>query len=194
MPLRTVLLVLTLICSAEAYSQASVSAGVGLPIAPSAFTELYNPGFGVSGSFPLPIRGLIVQPRLTAGFDVLQIDAAFLEERGGELDVEIEGGDLSVIHIGLDVQIIRPNAAIKPYFSPFLGFAIISVEDFSISGISFQGGEGETAVAIGAAAGLAVRLPVGPHVFVEGRLLHAFTDEDATTWAPIRAGVAFDLD
>lgn len=177
-----------------AFGQASVSAGIAVPVAPDQLADLYNPGFGLSGSFPLPIRALMVQPRLTAGFDILQVDAGFLEERGEELGSEIDGGNLSIIHVGFDVQIIRPNAAVKPYVAPFFGFAIIAVENFSISGISYGGGEGETAVAIGGAAGVAIRLPVGPHVFAEGRLMHAFTEDNGTTWAPLRAGVAFDLD
>lgn len=194
MPLRAAVLILLLAGPATAYGQASVSAGMAVPVAPNAFTDVYNPGFGISGSFPLPIRAMIVQPRLTAGFDVLQADEEFLRERGEQIGAEIEGGDLSIIHVGLDVQIIRPVAAIKPYVSPFIGFAIISVEEISVGGVGFQGGEGETAIAVGAAAGVAVRLPFGPHLFVEGRLLHAFTEDDATTWAPLRAGVAFDLD
>lgn len=194
MSLRAFLILAVLALPTAAFGQASVSAGVGIPVAPGTLTDLYNPGFGMSGSFPLPIRALIVQPRLTAGFDVLQLDADFLANREGELGVEIEGGDLSIIHVGFDVQFIRPNAAIKPYVAPFLGFAIISVEDFSVSGISFQGGESQTGVAIGAAAGVAVRLPIGPHIFVEGRVLHAFTDGEDSTWAPMRAGVALDLD
>lgn len=194
MSCRAFLLLFTLACPSVAFCQASLSAGVGIPIAPGTLTNQYNPGFGFSGSFPLPIRGLFVQPRLTAGFDVLQIDAEYLESRGSDLGVEIEGGDLSAVHVGFDVQFIRPYAAIKPYVSPFLGFAIISIEDVSISGISFSGGEAETSVAIGAAAGVAVRLPVGPYLFVEGRVLHAFTEGDGRTWAPLRGGVAFDLD
>ena len=194
MSLRASLLLFALALPTAAFGQASVSAGVGIPVAPGSLTDLYNPGFGMSGSFPLPIRGLIVQPRLTAGFDVLQIDADFLAIREGEVGVDIEGGDLSVIHVGFDVQFIRPNAAIKPYVSPFVGFALISVEDFSVGGLSFQGAEAQTGIAIGAAAGVAVRLPIGPHLFVEGRVLHAFTDGEDSTWAPVRAGVAFDLD
>ena len=194
MPFRAAVLFLLLAGPVSAFGQASVSAGMGVPVAPGELNDVYNPGFGISGSFPLPIRALIVQPRLTAGFDVLQADTEFLRERGEIIGAEIEGGDLSVIHVGLDVQIIRPVAAIKPYVSPFIGFAIISVEDISVGGIGYEGGEGETAIALGVAGGLAVRLPIGPHLFVEGRLLHAFTEDDATTWAPLRAGVAFDLD
>lgn len=194
MSFRAFLLLFTLAFPTAVFGQASLSAGVGVPVAPSTLTDQYDPGFGISGSFPLPIRGLFVQPRLTAGFDVLQVDAEFLESRGNELGVEIEGGDLSAVHVGFDVQFIRPHAAIKPYISPFLGFAIISVEDFSVSGITYSGGEAETSVAIGAAVGVAVQLPIGPHLFVEGRVLHAFTEGDGMTWAPIRAGLAFDLD
>lgn len=194
MSLRAFLLLFTLAFPAAAFGQASLSAGVGIPIAPSTFSERYNPGFGFSGSFPLPIRNVFIQPRLTAGFDVLQIDAEFLERLGRERGGVFEGGDLSAVHVGFDVQFIRPYAAIKPYISPFLGFAIIAFEDFSISGIRVPGGEAETAVTLGAAVGLAVRLPVGAYVFVEGRVLHAFTKNDATTWAPVRGGVAFDLD
>lgn len=194
MSFRAFLLLLTFAFPTTAFCQASLSAGVGVPIAPSTLTDQYNPGFGFSGSFPLPIRALIMQPRFTAGFDVLQVDSEFLESRGGELGVEIEGGDLSAVHVGFDVQFIRPHAAIKPYVSPFLGFALISIEDFSIGGITFSGGEAKTAVAIGGAVGVAVQLPIGPYLFVEGRVVHAFTEGDGITWAPVRAGVAFDLD
>lgn len=194
MSLRALLLVFALALPTVAFGQASLSAGVGIPVAPGTLTDLYNPGFGISGSFPLPIRDLIVQPRLTAGFDILQIDEDFLANREGQLGVEIEGGDLSIIHVGFDAQFIRPSAAIRPYVSPFVGFAIASIQDFSVGGISVQGGEAQTGLTIGAAAGVAVRLPVGPYVFVEGRVLHAFMEGDDTTWAPVRAGVAFDLD
>ncbi len=193
MPLRALILLLTLACPAAALGQASLSAGVAIPVSPVGFTDTYNPGFGISGSFPLPIRMLVVQPRLTAGFDVLQVDGTLLEERGEELDVEIEGGDFSIIHVGFDVQFIRSSGTIKPYASPFLGFAIFSFADLQVNGISVDGGQGEAAATIGAALGVAVRLPFGPHVFLEGRLLHAFTEDDDTTWAPVRLGVAVDL-
>lgn len=93
MSLRAFLVPFTLAFPAAVFCQASLSAGVGVPVAPSTLADQYKPGFGISGSFPLPIRALFVQPRLTAGFDVLRIDAEFLESRASELAVEIEGGD-----------------------------------------------------------------------------------------------------
>lgn len=192
MLLRALLVLIFLACPSIAFSQASISAGFAVPVAPSQLQDAYNLGFGISGSFPLPIRTQMVQPRLTAGFDVLQIDSDFQKERGEVLGGEIEGGDLSIIHVGFEAQVIRPRGSIKPYVSPFLGFAMVSVEEFTVGGLAQRDG-GETAATIGVAAGVALSLPFGPHVIVEGRLLHAFTEGDATTWAPFRVGLAFDL-
>lgn len=194
MAFRHIVALVAVLFPTAAYGQASLSLGGAIPLAPESLTQTYNHGFGASGSFPLPIRNLIIQPRLTAGFDVLQTDEEFLERRGEELGIDIEGGALSMIHVGFDVQFIRPNGTVKPYISPFLGFAIISVEDVSLGGISFQRQESATGFTLGGAVGLAVRLPPGPHVIVEGRVLHAFTDVESTTWLPLRAGIAFDLD
>lgn len=183
MPFRTILLTGLLIlfacqlsCPVSARGQAALSVGASFPIAPEGFRDAYNPGFGMAGSFPLPLPDITIIPRLSAGFALHQFD----EENAVEAD-----GSLSTIYVGVDGQLIRPHGAVKPYVAPFLGFALFSADDFS---------EGETGVALGAALGAAFRIPAGLHLFIEGRIVHGFLDGDDLTWMPILAGVVFDLD
>ncbi len=176
MSIRSLLLLVVLTFPITARGQASLSAGVSFPLAPEGFRDAYDPGFGMSGSFRLPLPELLIVPRLTAGFALHQID---------EGSVEREGGNLSSIFVGFDGQLIRPHGLIKPYVAPFLGFAIFSAESFS---------EGETGIAIGGAVGVAFRLPPGPHLFVEARVAHAYLEGSDVRWTPVHGGVAFDLD
>lgn len=176
MYVRILILIVLLSCPKMAPGQASVSAGASFPIAPEGFRSAYDVGFGMAGSFRLPLPEIGIVPRLSVGFALHQID----EENAVEA-----GGNLSTIYVGFDGQLIPPHGMIKPYAAPFLGFAIFSADDFS---------EGETGIAVGASVGVAFRLPPGPHLFVEGRIVHGFLDGDDLTWMPIQAGVAFDLE
>lgn len=176
MQLRSLILFAFLAFPAAAHGQAAISAGIAYPIAPDGFTSAYNPGFSMSGSFVLPFPEMIVIPRLSAGFAAIQFD---------EGSDETERGDLSAIFVGFDAQFIRPRGMIKPYIAPFLGFSIVSVEGFSV---------GETGYTIGGAAGVAVRLPAGPHLFADVRLLHAYLEGGNLTWIPVHVGIAFDLE
>lgn len=179
MRLRTIILITVFLCPSAVYGQAAVSAGAAFPIAPETFEEAYNPGFSMSGSFRLPLPETLIIPRLSAGFSNLRFD-----DEGPASD-ELEPADLSAIFIGFDAQLIRPYGMIKPYVAPFLGFAIVSAEGFS---------GGETGFTIGGAIGTAVRIPPGPHLFVEARLLHAYIEGGNLTWVPVHAGIAFDLE
>ena len=176
MQLRSLILFVLLAFPAAAHGQAALSAGVAFPVAPEGFTSTYNPGFSLSGSFRLPFPDMFVIPRLSAGFAAIQFD---------EESDEAERGDLSAIFVGFDAQFIRKYGMIKPYIAPFLGFTIVSVEGFSV---------GETGYTIGAAAGVAFRLPAGPHLFAEARILHAYLEGGNLTWLPVHAGIAFDLE
>lgn len=176
MYVRTLFFIATLSWPITALGQASLSAGASFPIAPEGFRNAYDVGFGMAGSFRLPLPEIGIVPRLSAGFALHQID----EENAVEA-----GGDLSTIYVGFDGQLIRPHGMIKPYAAPFLGFAIISADDFS---------EGETGFAVGTSVGVAFRIPARLHLFVEGRIMHGFLDGDDLTWMPIQAGLAFDLE
>ena len=177
---RLLLVFAAFLVPAAAFGQASLSAGVAFPVAPEAFGEAYSPGFSTSGSFQLPFPDLPIVPRLAAGFSAFQYDSDLVA--GGGVG---DGGNLSLIFVGFDAHLMRPRGLIKPYIAPFLGFTILSFEGFS---------EGETGASIGGAGGIAVRLPPGPHVFIEARLVHAFLDGGDLTWMPVHAGIAFDLE
>lgn len=188
MDFRFVVLIVLLLCPSAARAQATITVGPAFPVAPESFTDVFNAGFGLSGSFRLPVYSPFMAARLTAGFDVLQVD----EDVVGELQAAGGGGDLSTITFGFDALFMARSGRVKPYIAPFAGLSIIAVEEFSSAGLALQ--DSETAFTTGGAAGLAFRLPSGLHLVLEARVLHALRDGNNITWIPIHAGVAFDME
>jgi hypothetical protein len=188
-----ILAALLVLCPAVAAGQASVSGGVSIPAAPEAIRDAYAMGFGLWGSFGIT-RNYAFTPRAVAGFDVIQTDEDFLRDIGEALGADVEGGDLSTIFAGFDALIVAPTVSIRPYIAPGAGLAILSVGEFTVRDIPFENVQSEQAFAITVAAGAAVRTGFGPHLLLEARLIHAFTEGDNLTWVPIHLGVLFDLD
>ena len=177
----------------SARGQASLSLGASVPTAPEGIRDAYGTGFSMWGAFGLS-RRLIFSPRLVAGFDVIKTDEDFLRDVSEVVGADVEGGDLSNIFAGFDVLVDAGPGAVRPYFAPGAGLAVLSVGEFTVREIPFENIRSEQAFALTAAAGLAFRLAAGPYLFIEARVVHAFTEGDNLTWMPIHAGVFFDFD
>ena len=175
-----------------AAGQASVSAGVTLPMGPESIKDAYATGFGLWGAFGLS-RSYVATPRVIAGFDVIRTDREFLREVSEQLGADVEGGDLSTIFAGFDALFVGSAGPIRPYIAPGAGLAILSVDEFTVREVPFENVQSEQAFAAIVTAGAAIRIGSGPNVLLEVRLVHAFTEGDRVTWLPLNAGVVFDL-
>lgn len=175
------------------HAQASVSLGAAIPASPEVIRDAYSTGFSMWGAFGLS-RRMIFSPRVVAGFDIIKTDKGFLRDVSERLGIDVEGGDLSNIFAGFDVLIVSGPGAVRPYIAPGAGLAVLSVGEFTVREVPFENVRSEQAFALTAAAGLAFHLAAGPHLLLEARVIHAFTEGDNFTWMPLNAGVFFDLD
>ena len=191
--MRGLLLVFGFLLPLTAAGQASLSAGVTVPMGGDAIKDAYASGFGLWGAFGLS-RSWVATPRVIAGFDVIRTDEAFLREVSDQIGVEVEGGDLSTIFAGFDALFVGPYGMIRPYLAPGFGLAVISVDEFTVRDVPFENVQSEQALAVLLTAGAAVRIGSGPHLMLEARLVHAFTEGDRITWLPVNLGVVFDLE
>lgn len=167
-----------------AHAQFFVSGGLAFPVSPEEVNDVYSSGFGATAGYGLDLPLIPITPRLFANFDSFSIDE-------DEFPVDIDGGNLRAITIGLDALISLPTGPLSPYVAPAAGFTFLSVDDVEVEGFEFDLSDEETALTLGIGAGLQFGLLVGPTIFVDVRLLYALTSGDNFLWAPIRLGLMF---
>lgn len=183
--MRNVLALALLACLAfplTSHAQLFVSGGIAFPISPDDVNDVYGSGFGATAGFAADLPLIPITPRAWVNFDSFPIDE-------DELGFDVDGGSLRAITIGADAQFTVPMGPLSPYFAPAAGLTFISVDDLEAGGISLDISDSESALTLGAGAGLSFDLIVGPSLFLEAKLLYAFTSGDNFMWAPIRLGI-----
>ncbi len=183
--MRNILVLAILACLASpltSHAQLFVAGGVSFPMSPDEISDVYGTGWGATAGFALDVPLIPITPRAYVNFDSFGIDE-------DELGFDVDGGNLRAITLGADALFTMPLGPLSPYFAPTAGLTFLSVSDVEAGGISLAIDDSESALTLGAGAGLVLNLIVGPQVFVDVRLLYAFTSGDNFMWAPIRLGV-----
>lgn len=166
------------------HAQLFVSGGVAVPVSPDDISDVYNTGFGATAGFAIDLPLMPITPRLFGSFDTFSLD-------DDELGFDADGGNLRAIAVGLDALFTVLPGPLSPYIAPAAGLTFLSLDDVEAGGIQFNISDEETAFTLGMGAGVMMNLLVGPKIFLDGRLLYAFTSGDNFVWAPVRLGVIF---
>jgi len=171
--------------------------GGSVPMAPTSFVDMWNPGYGMAGSIRLRIV-----PRFHANLEVsywrhpsnkTAFRTLIAQTRP---NVTLSGYDLWVLPVSLvgELDLFRRGST-KPYLSFGLGFYNFGVTDAALSGPGADDVElpDPTETAWGVQLGVGVRTPValGVTLFLDASYHLGFTEGDVTAFLPLRLGLQF---
>jgi opacity protein-like surface antigen len=175
--------------------QIILSGGISIPSSPTEFTDYWNLGFNGGGGI-----GYIFSPNFSANayfdFNTMSLNEdKFLNDLGAPPGVSIEGGSINVITVMANVKgnLITKPKSVSPYFKAGIGLFSLSATDVTVS---YQGQSQTVSVdaseeALGIIFGGGIDFPVSPTVlvFVEGNYCVGFTEDESTSFIPIKGGV-----
>lgn len=211
----TVLLVLLLALGAtgNASGQVKVFVDGGLGVPTGDFGDGWKTGF--AGGFGLgyeAARGFELSGRFHYNKFGLSEDGetamAFLMvlAAGGTLSdlpyVTVDGGDAQLLEFMTEGKYLFPTkSSFKPHVIVGLGLVNVSISDidglynrpgFQTAVITLES-DSETKVAMNFGAGAEITISPRANLFFEGKYLTIFTEDEATSVIPLRAGVNFML-
>lgn len=167
------------------------------PLSPTEFSDYYKIGFPNLGGG----LGFAGSPSVSviAYFDYCYFGfngEAFWHDLGLGGLFTVDGHDASIITISGNLKIGVPTGAVRPYFIGGAGLMMLSTSGGSISG----GGEvyhfdkySENAFSLNGGLGVDFPLASGAGIFVDGRMIFGFTENESTMYMPLRLGALFEL-
>lgn len=188
-------------------------AGLGLPLAPEGFKDVWKEGYGVGGGASYRFNSRIsILGRVD--YDRFAFDAQGLRDQVDlvltpydflipDFEVSVEGGETSILSFAGEVKVslIGDEHKVSPYVTGGGGVARLSVADATLS-ISSSGfdprffgspdtieGVSETAPLIVFGGGTDMRLSERIALFVEARYQRLFTEDESTDHASVRGGI-----
>jgi len=177
--------------------------GMGMPLAPSFFSDYWKMGYGFGGGAgvqinpSIEITGKVFYNTFTFDGDKFLKEFSLGEDVSG---ITIDGLDFKAIEFGVDFKYIllanQPEAKFRPFMVVGAGMANIKFDDVTITGDSESvmlptGAFSETDFAIGGGAGFDYMFAPKTGVWLEARVNVIMTEGESTTYLPIRAGVKF---
>jgi hypothetical protein len=168
--------------------------GLTLPTGPEQFSDYWNPGFGLGGGIGLPLTPTL-SLEAAVSWTGLQFDeTGFLEDLGiPPLGASIEGAGISILTVSANAiaRLGQPGSRVMPYLAAGGGMMRLASGDISVMGpggpLTVQGAS-ETALLVEAAAGLEIAVGSSNAVFAEVRYGVGLTEDETTTFLPIRVG------
>lgn len=183
-----------------------IGGGVGMPMSPDFFKDTFKMGFGFGGGVGFQVHPMFeVMGR--AYYNMYSLDkdeyAIFL----GDPDAELDGGSLNMIEIMAEVKFLIPiapegeEAPFQPYLLGNVGFVNSKVSDLDVSYTDPIEGdiegtitsEGSTDIGFGFGAGFVYQVSPKAGIFVEGKYMSISTEDESTSYLPIRAGLKYNL-
>jgi hypothetical protein len=119
----------------------------------------------------------------------------FLDDLGAPSGVSIEGGAVNIITVMANVKgnLIAKPKSVSPYFKAGIGLFSLSATDITVSfmGMSATESVDLSEEAFGLTFGGGIDFPVSPTVliFVEANYTVGFTEDESTSFIPIKGGV-----
>lgn len=192
----TIIITFLILASSLVLAQGNtyVNAGIGIPLKPHDFSELWITGVGVGGGIDIPIVDWI---DFTAGIDYNSFslnEKKFIESQGwSSAEVEVAGGTVSILTVmaGAKVKLISIPKKFSAYVSGTVGYFNFSTEDLSARGGGVSGTlASKEESAFSAAAGGGVEMPFTRDLtlYLEGRYVIG-TVKDRTVCLPVRLGL-----
>ncbi len=172
-----------------------VNTGLGIPSSPETFSDQWSMGFtvgagyGVALSPVLSIQGNVDYTRFS--FD----SQGFLSDLGlGGTGIEIDGAAATIITVMGNLKAgLQTEGNLTPYAVGGLGLFRISAGDVKVSGLGAStSAEGESEMRLGLGLGVGVDVAFTPQygLFLEGRYTVGFTEDNSTSFFPLRAGLS----
>lgn len=173
------------------------SVGGTLPMGPTLFEQLWDPGYGLAGSIRVRVLPRIHFNLEVAYYRHLSDNTAFKQYIGQTWpNVTLSGYDLWVLPVSLVAEVdLFERGTTKPFLLAGAGYYNFGTTDAALSGLGAdqvvlpEAPDG----AFGLQVGIGVRTPValGVTLFLDASYHVGFTSADATSFVPIRAGLQF---
>lgn len=173
------------------------NSGISFPAAPDEFTDYWRMGFNFGGGI-----GYSVTPNLTLigyfDFNGFRFDDdKFLRDYGfSGYGISISGGEASIITFSGNLKATlqtRPSQ-VRPYFCGGIGLFKLSIGDVTVygpGGSATAEGDSETAFSVLFGAGIDFAIGERMDLFIEGRYVIGFTEDESTQMFPIKLGIKF---
>lgn len=170
-----------------------VGGGLDSPVGPESFSNEFNLGWSAKLA-----AGYFVAPQLSLGANLSVNRFGFDETKFVTIqNNDISGNDLSVFEFaGVGKYYFRPMSNRMNFYilgGPGIAYSITS--DFTFRNIAGElmttPGHHNTDFMFTTGAGVTHRVSDRWGVFVEGRYSYVFTENDNTSYLPIRAGIVF---
>lgn len=169
-----------------------VGAGASMPNAPAAFSDSYNTGLNAVVGLGLPLFPF-TEGVLAVRYDRFGLDG---EEGGsffGDPSVSVDGGTMSVLSGSFNLKVSPPMPKLSPYAIGGVGLYRSTTGDVTYAGGGAVEVEGETDFGVNLGVGLMFDLVPLVSLFVEPQYVIVFTEDESTTYYPIRAGLAVGM-
>ena len=195
--LRVLLVALMAAIPATGFASLRYARGVGLgasfPVHPSQFTDVWNAGITLSGSFEV-----IATSRLRAGIEVGFAyhdvnEDALRDYLGVSSDARVNGNDLWIVPVTLTGTFdLLERGNTKPFLLGGVGIYTFGASDLTVDGTPV-GAAGPDETVFGGHMGAGVRTPIGIglELSVEAAYHIVATEGDSTQFLPIRLRLIF---
>lgn len=194
---RVILLASMLVLlAAPAGAQTYVSFGGGgsLPVVPSSFRDLWNPGWNVGAMLDARLtESLIFHPVLLYTEFGLDDDALLADFGLPREGAEVGGGKFQSFYLGANLKYaFGGEGRLSPYVYGGAGFFHATIEAVrirsgSVGNVSFEDFDDALGVSGGVGADVYVTEEVG--AFVTAGLIYGFTSGDDHAYVPVMIGV-----
>ena len=195
--LRLVLVALVAAIPATTSASLRYARGVGLgasfPVQPSEFTDVWNAGIALSGSFEV-----IATSRLRAGIEIGFAyhdvnEDALRDYLGASSGARVNGNDLWIVPVTLTGTFdLLERGGTKPFLLAGVGIYAFSASDVTVDGTPVEAA-GPDETAFGGSLGAGVRTPIGIGLDLSVDLTYHIvaTDGDSTQFIPLRLRLIF---
>ena len=174
-----------------------LNGAVAFPFTPDEFSDYWKTSFlNVGGGL-----GFAMSPSISATiyFDWcsfgLDGDKLMHDVGVGGL-VSVSGGTASIKVLTGNFKVSIPSGSVRPYFSAGGGLFFLSISDASVSGgglVIPVEGDSENAASINFGLGIDFMVAKTTDIFIDGRYILGFTEDENTSILPIRLGVKLKL-
>lgn len=176
--------VLFIISTTGYAKKASIFANSGLsfPSAPKGFSDSYNMGWNLGAGLEYSVLPLsLISIRGTFDYNNFPLDTD---------DPNIEGGNAGIILISGAMKVAPPlpGLPLKPYLLGEVGYFQFSIADITSGGIRLPTGYSKAALSLAFGAGVDFSFIPLIDLFVEGNYVIGFTEDENTTYFPIKVG------